>query len=97
MKGVSFIYQKQVTVVNPTGLHARPASDFVALAKTFSSRIKIRDLNSDDPAVNAKSIVLLLSLGLAQGAQAELSAEGEDAQRAVEELAALISSGFGEV
>ena len=72
-------------------------SDFVALAKTFSSKIKIRDLNSDEPAVNAKSIVMLLSLGLAQGAQAELSAEGEDAQRAVEELAALISSGFGEV
>ena len=91
------MYQKQVTVVNPTGLHARPASDFVALAKTFSSKIKIRDLNSDEPAVNAKSIVMLRSLGLAQGAQAGLSAEGEDAQRAVEELAALISSGFGEV
>ena len=91
------MYQKQVTVVNPTGLHARPASDFVTLAKTFSSKIMIRDLNSDEPAVNAKSIVMLLSLGLAQGAQAELSAEGEDAQRAVEELAALISSGFGEV
>lgn len=91
------MYRKQVTVINPTGLHARPASDFVALAKTFPCKLKIRDLSSDEPAVNAKSIVMLLSLGLAQGAQAELIADGEDETRAVEELAALIESGFGEV
>lgn len=91
------MYQKQVTVLNPTGLHARPASDFVALAKTFPCKIKIRDLISDEPPVNAKSMVMLLSLGLAQGAQAELSADGENERQAVDELAALIASGFGEL
>lgn len=91
------MYQKQVTILNPTGLHARPASDFVVLAKRFSSKIQIRALRGDEPAVNAKSIVMLLSLGLTQGTQAELTAEGEDEARAVEELAALIASGFGEV
>ena len=90
------MYQKQVTVLNPTGLHARPASDFVALAKTFPCKIKIRDLISDEPPVNAKSIVLL-SLGLAPRAQAELSADGENERQAVDELAALIASGFGEL
>ncbi len=91
------MYQKQVTVLNPTGLHARPASDFVALAKTFPCKIKIRGLDSGEPAVNAKSIVMLLSLGLAQGTQAELSAEGEEEQQAVDALAALIATGFGEL
>lgn len=91
------MYQKQITVLNPTGLHARPASDFVALAKTFPCKIKIRDLGSDEPAVNAKSIVMLLSLGLMQGAKAELTADGEDAQCAVEALAQLVASGFGEL
>lgn len=91
------MYQKNITVINPTGLHARPASDFVALAKSFTSKIKIRDLNSDEPAVNAKSIVMLLSLGLAQGAQAEISADGEDEQHAVDELVKLVASGFGEL
>ena len=40
---------------------------------------------------------MLLSLGLAQGAQAELSADGENERQAVDELAALIASGFGEL
>lgn len=65
--------------------------------KTFPCKIKIRDLISDEPPVNAKSIVMLLSLGLAQGAQAELSADGENERQAVDELAALIASGFGEL
>ena len=46
--------------------------------------------------MNAKSVVLLLSLGLGKGTQVKLAAEGEDEQEAVEALAALIDSGFGE-
>lgn len=88
---------KTTTIVNPTGLHARPASAFVAQAKKFSSKIKIRNLNNDAAPINAKSIVMLLSLGLSQNTEVELSAEGEDEVQAVEELVALIQSGFGEL
>lgn len=46
--------------------------------------------------MNAKSVVLLLSLGLGQGTLVKLAAEGEDEKEAVEALAGLIDSGFGE-
>ena len=46
--------------------------------------------------MDAKSIVMLLTLGLCQGEQAILSAEGSDEERAVEELSAMIADGFGE-
>ncbi|BDF33787.1 hypothetical protein CE91St62_18530 [Lachnospiraceae bacterium] len=90
------MYKKTIKIVNPTGLHARPASDFVATAKKFTSKIKIKDLTADEKPVNAKSILTVLALGLAKGTEAEITAEGEDEEQAVESLAALIESGFGE-
>lgn len=87
----------RVTITNPTGLHARPASEFVAKAKQFSSRISIRNTATEaSMPVNAKSIIHLLTLGLAQGSVAELSADGEDEAAAIEALAQLVSSGLGE-
>lgn len=86
-----------VTVVNPTGLHARPASDFVSKAKSYESKISIRRSGTDVPAKNAKSIVVVLAMGLAQGNSVELIAEGPDEEKAVTELAELIRSGFGEI
>lgn len=88
------MYTKQVTIINPSGLHARPASDFVALAETFDCEITIA--RPKEEPVDAKSIVMLLTLGLCQGEAAILAAEGEHAQAAVDQLAALIASGFGE-
>ena len=90
------MYKKKIKIVNPTGLHARPASDFVATAKKFTSKIKIKDLTADEKPANAKSILTVLALGLAKGTEAEITAEGEDEEQAVESLAALIESGFGE-
>ena len=56
----------RVTIINPTGLHARPASAFVALAKQFSSRITIKNASQEiSGAVNAKSIIHLLIYRLA--------------------------------
>lgn len=91
------MYKRQTTIVNPTGLHARPASDFVATAKKFSSKISIADLNSKDQPANAKSILILLSLGLAEGTTVEISADGTDETEAVDSLVALIETGFGEL
>ncbi len=87
----------RVTIMNPTGLHARPASEFVAKAKQFSSRITIKNAAEEASApVNAKSIIHLLTLGLSQGAVAEITAEGEDEAAALEALKKLVASGLGE-
>ena len=91
------MYSENTIIVNPTGLHARPASEFVAAAKRFQSKITVQNL--DDPScapVNAKSIVLLLAEGLAKGTHIQIAANGEDEKTAVAELAALVASGFGE-
>lgn len=91
------MYSKQTTLVNASGLHARPASDFVLKAKAFSSKITVR--NASDPTaeeVNAKSIVRILSQGLTCGSVIEITADGEDETVAVDELIALVDSGFGE-
>lgn len=90
------MYKKNVTVLNKSGLHARPASDFIKEASKFSSKITIKRLDEDEEA-NAKSIVFLLSLGIGQGTEVEISANGDDEQQAVEALTALVESGFGEL
>lgn len=85
---------KQVEFINKTGLHARPASDFVMLAKKYESKITI--CKEGGEPVNAKSVVRLLAEGIGQGTKAELAAEGVDETEAIEALAALVASGFGE-
>lgn len=86
----------QTVIINKSGLHARPASDFVVQAKQFSSKITVRNLNTDGKAVNAKSIVRILGEGMGPGTQVEIAADGEDEQAAVDALKKLIESGFGE-
>ena len=92
------MYTRMTTVCNPTGLHARPATEFVNRAKQYKSRITICN-PQEEPAdtVNAQSVVLVLSLGLAKGSQVEITAQGEDEQQAVDELIGLLESGFGEL
>lgn len=85
---------KQVEFINKIGLHARPASDFVMLAKKYESKITI--CKEGGEPVNAKSVVRLLAEGIGQGTKAELAAEGVDEAEAIEALAALVASGFGE-
>lgn len=89
------MYSKKTTIQNRTGLHARPASDFIGCASKFKSKIVIKKI-SDDEEANAKSIVMLLSLALGQGEEVEISAKGEDEVEAVDALVSLIDSKFGE-
>lgn len=89
------MYSKRTVIKNKTGLHARPASEFIAMSSKFQSRITIKKLSEDEDA-NAKSIVMLLSLGLGQGEEVEIAAKGEDEVEAVDSLIALIDSKFGE-
>lgn len=85
--------QKELIVKNKTGLHARPASEFVKKASTFDSDIHIE---FDDKKINAKSIVGLLSAGIGYGSKLMLTIEGEDEQEAMESLVALIEEKFEE-
>jgi len=89
------MYSRRVVVQNKTGLHARPASDFVSMAKKFKSQITIKSIEAD-VEVDAKSIVLLISLGAGKGTEVEITAKGEDEKEAVDSLVALIESKFGE-
>lgn len=91
------MYQKDVIVRNPSGLHARPASEFVAKAKGFQSKISIRRSGDESFFGNAKSIIIMLSMGVGQGDSVEIMADGPDEQAAVDALVALIESGFGEI
>ena len=86
------MYTQKVVVANQTGLHARPASLFVKTANRFRSKIT---LHKQDKAVDAKSIIGLLSLGVSKGTEITITAEGEDEQLAVEALVVLIK-GFNE-
>ena len=83
--------EKQITIQNETGLHARPATECVQLAGKFQSKIDLQRVGEDD-WYNAKSIIMLMTLGLAQGEQALLRAEGADEQAAVDALADLVAN-----
>jgi len=89
------MYTRSALIQNETGLHARPASEFVACAGQYESAIHIRRKDEEDLA-DAKSIIMLLSLALEKGAEIEIRAEGEDESQAVEALVALLNSKFGE-
>lgn len=75
-------------VRNKQGLHVRPAALFVRLANKFRSDIAIR---KGGEKVNAKSITGVLMLGCEKGSEVEIVAKGQDAERAVRELAQLLS------
>lgn len=90
------MYSKVTKIRNISGLHARPASDFVACAKSFPAKIKLNAAGNEDGPVNAKSIVMVLSMGLSAGTEVEVIADGESEKLAVDTLVSLIESGFGE-
>ena len=85
--------QRDVTITNNIGLHARPATFFIQKANSFKSSIWIE---KDDRKVNAKSLLGVLSMGIAQGMTITLVAEGQDENTAIEALVALVNTGFAE-
>lgn len=86
--------KQQVEIINQTGLHARPASEFVLAAKKYESKVMICKAGGDP--VNAKSVVRILAEGLGQGTKVDIIADGADEEAALAELVALVESGFGE-
>lgn len=93
IRGEPKVFSAEVELKNETGLHARPASQFVFTSSKFKSHIVII---KDGKEYNAKSIMGVLSMGASKGTILTIKAEGEDEQEAVEALKALIEGNFGE-
>ncbi|MFN3306159.1 MAG: HPr family phosphocarrier protein [Candidatus Kapaibacteriota bacterium] len=83
-----------VEVINPAGMHTRPAAEIVKTASRFKSKILVE---VDGYTVNAKSIIGLMTLPATQGTLVKIIAEGEDAQLAIQSLKELFATGFGEI
>lgn len=84
---------REVTITNTIGLHARPATFFIQKANTYKASIWVE---KEDRKVNAKSLLGVLSLGIAQGMTIKLIADGSDETDAVDGLTALVDTGFQE-
>jgi phosphocarrier protein HPr len=85
--------ERNVQIVNKHGLHARPAAEMVKAASRFRSDITI---SRDDLEVNGKSIMGVMMLAAEYGATITLRANGPDADDALDSLATLVASRFGE-
>ncbi|SBV90641.1 HPr family phosphocarrier protein [uncultured Dysgonomonas sp.] len=75
--------QTTIEIKEGDGLHARPASELAALAKTFKSDITLGFASKE---ANARSIISMLALGLKKGSVINLKADGEDSEEAIQEV-----------
>ena len=85
--------RREVRIPNRLGLHARAAARFVHTASRFRSRVTA---GRDGRVMDGKSILGILLLAASQGTLVEVAAEGPDEAEAIDALAALVESGFGE-
>lgn len=92
--GAFFMISRDIVISNTSGLHARPATFFIQKANSYRSSIWIE---KDDRKVNAKSLLGVLSLGIAKGMTVTLIADGQDENAALSGLVELIDSGFSEI
>ena len=83
----------QVVITNASGLHARPATFFIQKANSYRCSIWIE---KEERKVNAKSLLGVLSLGVAKDMTVTLIADGQDENAAIAGLVDLIDSGFAE-
>ena len=85
---------RDIVINNTSGLHARPATFFIQKANSYRASIWIE---KDDRKVNAKSLLGVLSLGIAKGMTVTLIADGQDENAAIAGLVELIDGGFSEL
>jgi phosphocarrier protein len=85
--------ERDAIIVNPLGLHARPAAQIVRLATTFGSDIW---LEKDGMKVNGKSIMGVMMLAAECGSTIKVQASGDDAEQAIDAICGLVAEGFNE-
>ncbi|HOJ00569.1 MAG TPA: HPr family phosphocarrier protein [Anaerolineaceae bacterium] len=91
--------EAKIVVNNKVGLHARPAALFVQTASKFQSEINVSCVDPKESKLrtaNAKSILGILTLGVFQGIEITIKAEGGDECEAVDSLVDLVKNNFGE-
>ena len=86
--------EKELTIRNKMGMHARPAAQFVKRASKYQCDVWVE---KDVEPVNGKSIMGLMMLAAGRGETIKIIADGNDAEAAVADLVELVSSGFGDV
>jgi PTS hybrid protein len=84
-------------LINPMGLHARPAALLVQMAGEFSADIELTNTTAGRGPVNAASVIGLLSLAASKNDQIRIEANGRDANQAVNAVKQLVLQGFGEL
>ena len=85
--------EKEITIINRLGLHARPAAMFVRIASRHRCDIWVA---KEDEEINGKSIMGLMMLAAGQGSKLLICCEGADAEKAIEEIEELIAGKFNE-
>jgi phosphocarrier protein len=85
--------ERDITIINKLGLHARAAAKFVTTASEFNADIKVI---KDERSVNGKSIMGVMMLAASKGTSIKVLAEGDDAEAAMASIEALINNYFGE-
>ena len=85
--------EKDLTIVNQRGLHARAAAKFVKLAETFSAEIAV---TKGDTTVSGRSIMGLMMLAAAPGCTIKVATAGNDAEAALDAIAKLVDDKFDE-
>lgn len=84
---------KEIVIQNRNGLHARPAAMFVKISSRFRADVWVE---KDGERVNGKSIMGLMMLAAGQGSKLRVTCTGQDAEKAIEEIEALIAQKFDE-
>lgn len=86
----------ELIIRNRVGLHARPAAVFVKTACRFKCAVTVRNHTKGTPAVNAKSILSVLTLGVEKDHAIVVAADGADEAEALAALTAAVAGRFGE-
>lgn len=88
--------EREVSIINPLGLHARAAAKLVRLSRSFTSKVLLENRETNTTA-NAKSMLSILAMAAGIGSRLFIVADGSDEVAAADAVGELISSGFGEL
>lgn len=87
------LFEKDLTIVNRRGLHARASAKMVKLVETFEADVQV---SKDGQTVGGTSIMGLMMLAASPGCCIRVCVSGQEAQAALDAISELVESGFGE-
>ena len=87
---------RDIVVSNKLGLHARPAMQFVDVANQFAANVTVKKGGEEPAEADGKSVMQMIILAATEGTPLRIEADGDDAEAAVDKLAALFDGKFGE-